>query len=109
MQRIESTFKGQIIACLAYTMALLVTAAFAPATRAFPDSPCTNWIQTPYIAERQGQAMAYDTNRGVITLFGGSGYITTDETWEWNGLRWNPRTPAIHPTARNGHAMVYDA
>ncbi|RLB51540.1 MAG: hypothetical protein DRI90_22860, partial [Deltaproteobacteria bacterium] len=57
-------------------------------------------------------AMAYDSARQVVVMFGGqrggnSG--PSDETWEWNGLDWRKRYPKTKPAARMDHAMVYDS
>jgi PKD repeat protein len=57
-------------------------------------------------------AMAYDSARGVVVLFGGvSGGPgpTLDETWEWDGTNWTQRSPANSPSARCWHAMAYDS
>src|SRR5688572_22516728 len=54
-------------------------------TRAEPQ--CDGW-QAAEILPRQGHAMAFDSNRGVTVLFGGSTLISTggtglsNETWE---------------------------
>jgi hypothetical protein len=37
-------------------------------------------------------AMAYDARRGVVVLFGG-GEPLRNELWEWDGTRWENRTP----------------
>jgi len=60
---------------------------------------------------RQDHAMAYDSTRKRIVLFGGmdqSGYRS--DVWEWNGILWQAVTPATtSPPARsNSRAMVYD-
>ncbi len=62
---------------------------------------------------RQLHAMAYDSDRQMLMLFGGLGstVLTTAplrDTWEWNGTAWTQRTPAGSPTARQNHAMTYD-
>ncbi len=64
-------------------------------------------------------AMAYDPERGVVVLFGGSddqNHVYVDDTWEWDGLTWTRRcdgeppedTCASVPNARFMHAMAYD-
>jgi hypothetical protein len=51
-------------------------------------------------APRYGHGMAYDSARGVTVLTGGerfiagSGYITYQDTWEWNGASWSLRSQA---------------
>jgi hypothetical protein len=54
--------------------------------------------------------MAYDSARGRVVLFGGSGTAgLLADTWEWDGSEWAERTPTTGPAARWGHAMVYDS
>lgn len=69
---------------------------------------------------RFGFDMVYDTNRGVIVLFGGQRQIRSEEdtqaeitetlndTWEFNGEVWYEVSPLQVPPARYGHAMAYD-
>src|SRR5262249_27217895 len=63
---------------------------------------------------RVGHALAYDLDRGLIVLFGGeqsklfgNGPVFND-TWEWDGTTWMPRSPSPSPAARQGHALAYD-
>jgi hypothetical protein len=68
-----------------------------------------DWTQpsTPvHPSSRNCHAMAYDSARGVVVLFGGN---TLDDTWEWNGTDWVERSPANRPPARSHHAMAYDS
>lgn len=61
-------------------------------------------------APRSSAAMAYDSLRQVVVLFGGlsaGGYIA--DTWEWDGFSWNQRTPTIAPTPRASMAFTFDA
>ncbi|MFO0839993.1 MAG: immunoglobulin domain-containing protein [Phycisphaerae bacterium] len=73
-----------------------------------------NWTQSlvsPAPAHRLGHAMACDSRRQVIVLFGGfdSPYsFKKGDTWEWNGSAWAERAPAHAPSPRWGHAMTYD-
>lgn len=67
---------------------------------------------TPSPTTRFQHAMAYDSVRGVVVLFGGSqsgGGSLLDDTWEWNGSAWTQRTPTVRPPARFQHAMSFDA
>jgi hypothetical protein len=70
-------------------------------------SPAAN---TPPSA-RQGHAMAYDSNTGVVILFGGSpnGSQAYNDTWQWNGTTWTQLTPTNQPSARLYHSMTYDS
>ncbi|HNT28156.1 MAG TPA: kelch repeat-containing protein [bacterium] len=54
-------------------------------------------------------AMAYDSVRGRIVLFGGEQEFISNETWEWDGTDWTQLNPVIKPSARYGHAMAYDS
>jgi hypothetical protein len=69
--------------------------AISPAT-----SPPPRWIT----------AMAYDSARGRVVLFGGGDYNgPLADTWEWDGFAWQQRFPAQAPAPRANHAMAYDA
>jgi len=59
---------------------------------------------------RAEAGMAYDEERGVAVLYGGSykGRMFCD-TWEWNGERWISKCPPDCPGARHGHEMYYDS
>ena len=75
----------------------------------------TNWTQKVPAASPPIlglHAMAYDSLRQRVVLFGGSSVFPTqpsDETWEWDGTTWLQRTPSIAPPARTGHGMAYDS
>ncbi len=82
----------------------------------------TSWaLKTPTDPEGDGNpsargrhAMAYDSARGKVVLFGGGTSIVNNETWEWDGASWAKKTSADpendgNPTARAGHAMAYDS
>lgn len=62
---------------------------------------------------RYGHAMAYDSARQRVVLFGGwspSGGLL-DDTWEWDGATatWHgPFLPATRPVPRMHHGMAYD-
>lgn len=52
--------------------------------------------------------MVYDSNRGVVVLFGGgppSSFL--NDTWEYNGAAWVQRS-VPGPSGRRYHAMAYD-
>ena len=59
---------------------------------------------------RAHHAMVYDAGRERVVLFGGLGadrrYL--DDTWEWDGARWQRRNPPA-PPARTRHRLAYDA
>jgi hypothetical protein len=62
---------------------------------------------------RQDHAIAFDSARGSLVLFGGSspspqyqGYF--NDTWSWDGAHWN-KLVVTGPGERVEHAMAYDA
>ena len=58
---------------------------------------------------RQHHAMAYDSTRHVVVLFGGSDSSSYQgDTWEWNGTAWTLKA-ATGPSPRNETAMVFDS
>jgi len=60
---------------------------------------------------RVGTAMAYDSARDRLIVFGGSEpsfSVPTRDLWEWDGTRWEERG-AAGPRARMEHAMAYDS
>jgi hypothetical protein len=65
---------------------------------------------------RSGHALAVDTTRNKLVLFGGAaGGVELDDLWEWDLAAggWTDRTPspraAAWPEARSGHAMAFDS
>jgi hypothetical protein len=60
---------------------------------------------------RRGAAMAFDSSRNRIVMFGGSDpsvSVRTAETWEWDGTNWMRKTPTVSPYERLWHAMAFD-
>ena len=70
-----------------------------------------NYNDTP--AARLQHAMAYDSRRGRVVMFGGRGAgpdggdYAFGDTWEWDGLRWYSRA-TNGPPAQFDHHMAYD-
>ena len=65
---------------------------------------------SPSGRENISHAMAYDTERNRMVLFGGlsvSGVV--NDTWEYNGATWSQVNTANAPLARDAHTLVYDA
>lgn len=59
-------------------------------------------------AARTDHAMATDTLRQRVVMFGGDdGVAPRDDTWEWDGSQWQQRM-AAGPSARKQHRMTYD-
>lgn len=72
----------------------------------------TNWRRRAVGASgpswRTSHAMAYDAQRGVTVLFGGSDGTTKTDTWEWDGSSWTQRITPVAPPAGTVPAMTYD-
>lgn len=81
----------------------------------------SHWIHhlpTGYGPYSDGHAVAFDSLRDVVVLFGGwySGGIgatggwsgPVDLTYEWNGIGWAHIQPPTSPPARHRHAQAFD-
>ena len=57
-------------------------------------------------------AMAFDSKRGQVVLFGGCSFDTTttcpDDTWLFDGTTWTKATAALRPAGRWQHVLAYD-
>ncbi|MCH7591611.1 MAG: hypothetical protein IH989_02370 [Planctomycetes bacterium] len=80
-----------------------------PTTRTWSEVQGLN----PNPLERSRHAMAYDSRRQVVVMFGGepcsscgSGSNPGPETWEWDGSSWRLKHDSA--PSRRQHAMVYD-
>ncbi|MBI1852056.1 MAG: IPT/TIG domain-containing protein [Planctomycetes bacterium] len=60
---------------------------------------------------RYGHALAGDSIRGRVVLFGGrdGGGTLLPETWEWDGSGWTNLFTATAPSARQSFAMAFDS
>lgn len=60
---------------------------------------------------RTGHAMAFDSARGRVILYGGQGRSGAglDDTWTWDGIDWQQVTTPATAGFRYEHGMVYDA
>lgn len=71
----------------------------------------TTWRQVAATgpAPRELHAMAFDAATQRVVLFGGSdgSSARNAETWEWDGVAWQQRTPATVPPGRWQHAMAH--
>jgi hypothetical protein len=78
----------------------------------------TTWTQrTPAVSPpaRNAPMLVYDHGRSVVVLFGGqsAGGGTGEasffsDTWEWDGVAWTQRFPAVSPPGRYFAAAAYD-
>jgi hypothetical protein len=59
---------------------------------------------------RAAHAMAFDSNRGRVVLFGGNPYAGSilGDTWEWDGEFWT-QISDVGPSPRSYHAMAFDS
>ena len=60
---------------------------------------------------RASHAVAYDSRRGRVVLFGGNPNQPATffgDTWEWDGSYWT-QMEDIGPAPRSGHAVAYDS
>ena len=70
-----------------------------------PASP----VHTPPFAITQS-SMAFDSQRQVVVLFGGlSSAGLSNDTWEYDGIDWVQRSPAVAPSPRYNAAMTFDS
>lgn len=59
---------------------------------------------------RMWPGMAYDSDRGVMVLFGGQGDGgRLNDTWEYDGIDWTSVDTMNSPSPREGFGMVYDS
>ena len=73
-----------------------------------------DWLQLLPVhspSARCGHAMASDTARQRVVLFGGTnGWGNAkQDTWEWDGTDWQQHSPSQVPPGRMLGAMAYDA
>ena len=69
----------------------------------------TVWRKAPLLEGRWAHAMAYDSSRQRVVLFGGNvTNWTAGDTWEWDGTAWSLRTTPAAPPGRMYHALTYD-
>lgn len=68
------------------------------------------WTQLEFPTQRYQQALAFDSDRNVLVMFGGSVSETANvgDTWEFDGTSWMQKSPADSPSARHDAKMVYD-
>jgi uncharacterized protein (TIGR03437 family) len=75
----------------------------------------SNWAQKqPQISPpaRVSPAMAYDSARAQVVLFGGvtnTSFSATNDTWVWDGSNWAQKSPQTSPPARTEMGMANDA
>lgn len=71
----------------------------------------TTWTRrTPAASPsaRSSAAVAYDTTRAEIVLFGGYSGPYRADTWAWDGTTWTEHLSVGSPPGRQGAGMAYD-
>ncbi|MDB5215348.1 MAG: peptidase in kexin sedolisin [Myxococcaceae bacterium] len=53
--------------------------------------------------------MVFDEARGKAVLVGGSGSVTNDGTWEWDGTAWSQAMITTRPSSRGSPGLAYDS
>jgi len=91
------------------TFAVVATVAFAPK----PVWQPIETLETP--PARTEASLAYDSERSVAVLFGGTsswtqagGWNSINDTWEWDGSKWAEMNPQHRPSPRYGAVMTFD-
>jgi hypothetical protein len=73
----------------------------------------TSWTQlnpATSPSPRFGHAMAFDSVRKRVVLFGGrSNGVRQADTWEWDGSNWTQISTSSAPSARFWHSMAFDS
>ncbi len=71
----------------------------------------TTWSRAADVVPtwRTAPGVAYDEARGRLVLFGGARYSAIlDDTWEWDGERWQRVTTPTSPSRRRNPSMAWD-
>jgi methionine-rich copper-binding protein CopC len=77
----------------------------------------TQWKEhptPPALEPRLNPAMAYDSVRQEVVLFGGltgsaaGTAVPANDTWVWDGISWEKKTPATTPPGRNAAQITWD-
>lgn len=59
-------------------------------------------------APRSTHRVAFDGARARMVLFGGFTGVWSNDTWEWDGIAWQQRSPAGAPSGRGYYGFEYD-
>jgi len=94
------------------SVAILLTCGLALCGGAARAQDVPQWypVSSTGPSARRDAMMAYDSDRGVVVLFGGQmamGGLPSD-TWEWDGSTWKQINSAV-PINRYRGGMVYDS
>src|SRR5437016_11420152 len=70
-----------------------------------------NWSQlgATTLSEREHASVAFNSANSQLVIFGGDNSVgVLNDTWVFDGTRWNRLQPSQSPPARTSAAMVYD-
>ena len=63
----------------------------------------------PGIERRALAGITYDPQRGTVLVFGGFSNVDRNDTYEWDGVRWNDVSGTLgRPGQRRGAPLAYD-
>ncbi len=91
-------------------LSVLSTYIFGVVPALAQDSCANAWKQSQP-ARRYESAIAFDSDRQVLVMFGGETEVGQDtKTWEWDGSRWELKDSGgeTSPAGRSDPRMVYD-
>jgi hypothetical protein len=93
----QRTYPAWAAAVAAFLVSVLVVATLLAVRGVHPGTQPAGQNVVP--ETRSGAAIAYDSSRGVLVMFGGTVNGTTPlgDTWTWDGGRWIQRHPAVSP------------
>ena len=77
----------------------------------FQNNTWTNITTGTAPPPRTGHAMAYDSKRGKVILFGGVGYGFLNDTWIFDTVTstWANVSPSKSPSPRSDFQLAYDS
>lgn len=89
---------------------LVAVLSFTPAVQA---NPAPNWGEEDPLATpsaREAAAMAYDSVREEVVLFGGQteAGVRLGDTWTWDGNEWTLESPPVSPSPRSASSLAFD-
>lgn len=94
--------------CLATRVDVCVAGQCVPRARPATARCSNRWLPTT-VPSRSGPDLAWDGVRRQLLAFGGNTNGTLmDDTWAFDGVRWEQRLPIASPAPRYNHRMVWD-
>lgn len=95
--------------CVSKTVDVCIAGTCVTKTRPNTARCANRWVALA-IPPRGSPAVAYDSTRQQLVVFGGSTWPSFfDDTWEWGGTNWLERVPSNSPPARADATIAYDS